>query len=105
MLKHLLSLTLIAFLACAGVAHAQGTVIPAPTPPNPAAAVKQGIAATERWTDSLTAGEVVAIGVGVVVGVTVFEGMAWDGLVIVGAVVGGWAGDYFYKLHTAKIAI
>ncbi len=108
MSKYLLGLTLFASIACANVAHAQGTPVPLPIPapsasaPSPGAAARQGVAATEQWSASLTVGELAAIGVGVVAGVVLFDGIVWDGFSIVGAVLGGWAGDYIYKTHAAS---
>jgi hypothetical protein len=108
MSQRLLGLTLLASIACTGVAHAQGTAAPMPVPvpsasaPSPGAAAKQTLAATEQWGASLSAGELAAIGVGVVAGVVLFDGVVLDGFSIVGAVLGGWAGDYIYKTHVAS---
>ena len=100
MLKRLLGLILLASIACAGTAHAQS--LTAPAIPGGIAATKPG-GAVERWSETVTIGELTAIGVGIVAGVVVFEAVAWDGLGIVGAVVGGWAGDYYYHVHTGTV--
>jgi hypothetical protein len=49
----------------------------------------------------MTAGEIAAIGVGAVAGVVLFQGAMWHGMVIVGAALGGYVGDYLYGMHTA----
>ena len=96
MLKRLLGLFLLASIACVGVAHVQSPN--APALPGGIAATKPG-AAIEHWSQTVTVGELASIGVGIVAGIVVFDGVSWDGLSIVGAVIGGWAGDYFYRVH------
>jgi hypothetical protein len=96
MLKRLLGLILFASLACAGVAHAQSATAPKPPIPMPSAS-----APSANSTVTMTAGEIAAIGVGAVAGVVLFQGAMWHGMVVVGAVVGGYVGDYLYGMHAA----
>jgi hypothetical protein len=110
MLKRLLGFVLAASLACAGVAQAQGPAAPSgtattkPSTPSMSMPMMGDMSVPNRPADAaLTASEVAAIGVGVVAGVLVFQGAMWHGMVIVGAALGGWAGDYLYNMHaTAK---
>ena len=50
---------------------------------------------------ALTAGELAAIGAGVVVGAVLFQGAMWHGMTIMGAALGGWVGDHIYATHWA----
>lgn len=108
MLKRLLGLTLFALIACAGVAHAQSATSPAAPsgtattkPPIPMASMMPGMGSKSGDSVTMTAGQIAAIGVGAVAGVVLFQGAMWHGMVIVGAVVGGYVGDYLYGMHTA----
>lgn len=107
MLKRLLGLILAASVACAGVAQAQAPAAPSGTattkPSSSMSMPMMGDMAVPNRPEGepLTASEVAAIGVGVVAGVLVFQGAMWHGMVIVGAALGGWAGDYLYNMHTA----
>jgi hypothetical protein len=102
MLKNLLGFTLIASIACAGVAQAQSIT----TPPLPSVTIttKPGTPALpptagtiEHTLGQMPIGEFAAIGVGAVVGIVLFDEAAWNGLVVVGAALGGWAGDFLYR--------
>lgn len=108
MLKRLLGVILAASLACAGVAQAQSpaapsgtaTTKPSTSTPSMSMPMMGDMSVPNRPAGAtLTAGEVAAIGVGVVAGVLVFQGAMWHGMVIVGAALGGWAGDYLYNMH------
>ncbi|HTC12305.1 MAG TPA: hypothetical protein VK726_26385 [Acetobacteraceae bacterium] len=110
MLKRLLGLTLAVSLTCAGVAQAQSpaapsgtaTTKPSTTTPSMTVPMMGDVSVPNRPAgEALTASEVAAIGVGVVAGVLVFQGAMWHGMVIVGAALGGWAGDYIYNMHVA----
>ena len=111
MLKRLLGLVLFALIACAGVAHAQSTTAPAapngtattkpPVPMSSMSSMMPGMASGSGESVTMTAGQIAAIGVGAVAGVVLFQGAMWHGMVIVGAVVGGYVGDYLYGMHTA----
>ncbi len=116
MLKRLLILTLSTSIACAGVAHAQsvgstpngtattkpGTTMTMTMPAMPAMPGMPTITASSNGaSESITAGELCAIGVGVVVGVVLFQGAVWHGMTIMGAMMGGWAGDYLYNSRAA----
>jgi hypothetical protein len=117
MLKKLLALILFASIGFAGAAHAQSTAT-TPAAPNGTATTKPGgtmampampgmpgMAASGGSGESITAGELCSIGVGVVVGVVLFQGAVWHGMTIMGALMGGWAGDYLYNAHApAKTA-
>ena len=107
MLQHLLGLTLFASIACAGVAQAQSITTPAvpgvtitTKPGTPALPPSAG--SIERTLGQMPVGEFAAIGVGAVIGVVLFDEAAWDGLVIVGAALGGWAGDFIYRATTVS---
>jgi hypothetical protein len=47
--------------------------------------------------------EVAAIGTGVVVGAALFHVALGHGLMIVGAAVGGWIGDWYYGSYPAPV--
>jgi len=109
MLKRLLVLILSASIACAGVAHAQSAT---PSAPNGTSTTRSGgtmampgmpgmPVSNTSSNDAITAGELAAIGVGVVVGVVLFQGAVWHGMTIMGAMMGGYVGDYFYNAHNA----
>jgi hypothetical protein len=106
MLKRLLGLVLFALIACAGVAQAQTTTV-APNgtvttkPPVPMSSMMPSMAPAPSETVTMTAGQIAAIGVGAVAGVVLFQGAMWHGMVIVGAVVGGYVGDYLYGMHAS----
>jgi hypothetical protein len=109
MLKRLLGLVLSAFIACAGVAHAQSATSPSGTATTKPAApmpmpMMSGMMPNSNSTDGITAGQVAAVGVGVVAGVVLFQGAMWHGMVVMGAVIGGYVGDYLYNLHEEKKA-
>lgn len=105
MLKRLLGLILFASIACAGIAHAQTTTV-APNgtattkPPVTMSSMMPAMGSGSGETVTMTAGQIAAIGVGAVAGVVLFQGAMWHGMVIMGAVVGGYVGDYLYGLHT-----
>ena len=119
MLKQIPGLVLSASIAFAGVAQAQtvtplvpaaptaptigGTPTTRPSMPMPSMAMPMmpGPMAERVGTSSMTTGEIVTIGVGVVAGVVLFQSAMWHGMTIVGAVVGGYVGEYLYNTHTA----
>lgn len=110
MLKRLLGLIFCASLAFAGMANAQsattaapsGTATTKPAAPMPMPMMSGMMPKGSDSSDGITAGQVAAVGVGVVAGVVLFQGAMWHGMVIMGALVGGYVGDYLYNLHTDK---
>jgi hypothetical protein len=106
MLKRLSGLTLFASITCVGLAQAQSVTTPAipsvstPAIPSVTITTKPGntLANAERTLADLPVGEIASIGVGAVVGMVLFDEAVWDGFVIVGAALGGWAGDYLYRM-------
>lgn len=128
MMKLLPVLALVAGVACAGMAHAQGANPAAPATPGPAAPGTAPGTATTRpsamapmpgmapmpmpgmgagrammdraASSSITLGEVAVIGVGAVAGVMLFQGAMWHGMTVMGAAVGGYGGFYLYTLLT-----
>jgi hypothetical protein len=114
MLKRLLGLTLLASIACTGLAQAQSVTTPAvpsittpgiTTPAIPSVTITAKPASsipgatTLRSLADMPIGELASIGVGAVVGVILFDEAVWDGFMIVGAALGGWAGDYLYRTN------
>jgi len=102
MLKRLLGLIMFASIACVGVAHAQGTATTKPAAPiaMPAMPAMPTVTVSDSG-QSMTGEQLAAIGVGAVVGVVLFQGAMWHGMVIVGAAIGGYVGDYLYTSHTS----
>ncbi len=104
-MKRMLGLILFAFISTAGVAHAQSAAAPNGTATTkPAMPMPMMPGMTDRVSgesSSMTAGELATIGVGAVAGVVLFQGAMWHGMVIVGAVIGGYVGDYVYNWHNS----
>jgi hypothetical protein len=89
-------------LASASVAAAQ---TPPDAVPGPAPAPMMAPAGAEAGhTCTLSVRQVAAIGAGAVVGATLFGVAIGHGVVVVGALLGGWAGDWYYGTHMAQPA-
>jgi uncharacterized protein YcfJ len=114
MRKLLPSLVLSAAIAFTGVAHAQPaptgtpTTRPSITVPLPSVSLPSSTPAAVTVTDqsgnmsSMSAGELCTIGVGVVVGAVLFQGVMWHGMTIMGAALGGWVGNYIYNRNEVQ---
>ena len=86
--------------AAAPMALAQSTPTPTPAPTTIEVPVPKMISemASDRM---LPLREVAAIGTGVIVGAALFHVIIGHGLMIVGAAVGGWVGDWYYGTYPA----
>jgi uncharacterized protein YcfJ len=92
-----------AALACAAVlasttlAHAQSAptapTVPTVPPTEPKTTMEM------QWSAMIPVREVAAIGTGIVVGAALGHVIIGHGFMVVGAVVGGWIGDWWYGAH------
>jgi hypothetical protein len=105
LMKNLSAFALSALLLSTGVGYAQSTTpapdapMTMPMPPPPAATPKPAVVAVTHGGETyrISAGELAAIGVGAVVGVTLVHAVVGHCVMLVGAAVGGWVGDWWYN--------
>lgn len=95
------ALAFAAVLASATLAHAQSVpTAPAVPPPEPKAMMEMPKTTMEMsWSAMVPVREVAAIGTGIVIGAALGHVMIGHGFMVVGAVVGGWIGDWWYGAH------
>lgn len=89
MKKYIFGLALLTSVAAAGVVQAQ-TAGNAP-------AMTMTTPAVPSTTFTMTGGEIATVGVGAVAGAVLFHATMIHGLTLVGAVLGGWLGDMYYR--------
>ena len=90
-------------LAQAPSAQAQSTA-DASTSPAPITIPVPGAPKIVMQPDGMiTLREVAVIGTGVIVGAALFHAVIGHGFMVVGAVVGGWLGDWYYGTHEAPL--
>ncbi len=99
------ALAVAAVLASTALAHAQSAP-PAPAAPAPPAESKTLMEMPKtmmdmQWSAMIPVREVAAIGTGIVVGAALGHVIIGHGFMVVGAVVGGWIGDWWYGTHPA----
>ena len=92
-MKKLSAIALSALLLSASVGYAQ-TAADAPA--------KATVIQVPPYT--ISAGEVAAVGVGVLVGASLAHATIGHGLMLAGAAVGGWVGDWWYNAPAQQSA-